>query len=297
VTRVAQAVAIGLGTGSIYTLLALGYVIIYKTTKVLSFAQPALMLTGAVAVSYLATTYGLPFPVAVLIGMVLVAGLGLVIERTALRPMIGKPIFTVAIITIGIDILLRTIVNRFIGNTIRQVGDPFGISTVQLGGVFLQYRYVAMLVTAAIVVTGLLVFFRRSRTGLAMRAAAFDQETALAQGISIGRVFALSWLIAGALATLAGVMVGAGASIDQLSWTVALKALPAIIIGGLDSIEGAIVGGLAVGVFEAFVFTYQPTVAPWLGQNFSVVSPYVLLLIVLLVRPYGLFGTPEVERV
>lgn len=295
--RVAQALTTGLGLGSIYALLALGYVIIYKTTKVLSFAQPALMLTGAVAVSYLTADYGLPFVVAVPVGMVLVAGLGLVIERTALRPMIGKPLFTVAIITIGIDILLRTVVNRFIGTNVRQVGDPFGIGTVQVQGLFIQTRYIAMLVTAAVTVGALLAFFRRSRTGLAMRAAAFDQETALAQGISIGRMFALSWLIAGALATLAGVMVGAGASIDQLSWTVALKALPAIIIGGLDSIEGAIVGGLAVGIVEALVFTYQPTLAPWLGQNFSVVSPYVLLLLVLLVRPYGLFGTKEVERV
>ncbi len=294
--RVGQAVTTGLGLGSIYALLALGYVIIYKTTKVLSFAQPALMLTGAVAVSYLTFDYGLPFWLAVPVGMVLVAGLGLVIERTALRPMIGKPLFTVAIITLGIDILLRTIVNRFIGNNVRQVGDPFGLETFQVGGVFIQDRQVAMLVTATVVVTGLLLFFRRSRTGLAMRAAAFDQETALAQGISIGRVFALSWLIAGALATLAGVMVGQG-SISQLSWIVALNALPAIIIGGLDSIEGAIVGGLAVGLVEAFVFTYQPTVAPWLGQNFSLVSPYVLLLVVLLVRPYGLFGTREVERV
>lgn len=295
-TRFLQSLATGLGNGSIYALLALGYVIIYKSTKVISFAQPALMVVGATAVVFL-RGYGLPFALAVPMAMLLTAGLGLVVERTALRPMIGKPVFVVAIITIGIDIVLRVIVNRFLGTNIRQVGDPWGLSVVNIGGVTIQQRYFAIVILTTLVVAGLFAFFRFAKIGLAMRAAAFDQETALAQGISIGAIFALSWAIAGALATLAGVMVGAGAGIEQLSFVVALKALPAIIIGGLDSIEGAVVGGLAVGLIEAGVATYQPTVAPWLGANFALVSPYVLLLLVLLVKPYGLFGTREVERV
>jgi len=295
-TRFLQSLATGLGSGSIYALLALGYVIIYKSTKVISFAQPALMVVGATAVVFL-RGFGLPFPLAVPVAMLLTAGLGLVVERTALRPMIGKPVFVVAIITIGIDIVLRVIVNGFIGTNIRQVGDPWGLSVVNIGGVILQQRYFAIVILTALVVAGLFAFFRFAKIGLAMRAAAFDQEIALAQGISVGVVFALSWAIAGALATLAGTLYGTGAGIDQASWLVALKALPAIIIGGLDSVGGAVIGGLVVGLVEALVATYQPSFAPWLGANFSLVSPYLVLLLVLMVRPYGLFGTREVIRV
>jgi branched-chain amino acid transport system permease protein len=229
--------------------------------------------------------------------MVIAALLGLTVERTALRPMVGKPVFVIAIITIGVDIVIRVIVNRLLGTNLRAIANPWGLESFDVGGVFVQQRYLAMISTLAVVVTLLYAFFRFSRIGLAMRATALDQETALTQGISVGVVFALSWAIAGALAALAGTFVGTGQSIDQQTWIIALKALPAIIIGGLDSVGGAVIGGLVVGVVEALVGTYQPTHAPWLGSNFQLVSPYVVLLLVLLVRPYGLFGTPEVERV
>lgn len=285
----------GLGTGSVYALLAMGFVIIYKSMRVISFAQPALMVTGAVLVSYLVAD--LTFWIAVPVAVLAVAGLALVVERLALRPMIGKPVFVISIITLGVDIVIRVVVNIFIGRDVRQVGDPWGLSTLDLGGIAVQQRYLAMLLVTGAVVLALFAFFRYSRTGLAMRAASFDQETALAQGISVGSVFAVSWAIAGGLAALAGVFVGTGGGVDQQTWIIALKALPAIILGGLDSVGGAVVGGLVVGVVESVVGTYQGDYAPWLGQNFAVVSPYVVMLLVLLVRPYGFFGTREVERV
>ncbi|MFG2005365.1 branched-chain amino acid ABC transporter permease [Spirillospora sp. NPDC048911] len=290
-----QSVARGLGNGSIYALLALGFVIIYKSTRVISFAQPAFMLTGAVLVTYLAAEVN--FFLALLLSAVAVALLALGVERVAVRPMVGKPVFVVAIITLGLDIVIRVIVNGFIGLDVRQVGDPWGLRTVDLLGVPVQQRYLAMLFTTALMVAALFAFFRYTRFGLAMRAAAFDQETSLAQGVPVGAVFATSWAMAGGLAAVAGVLVGSGASVDQNLWIIALKALPAIILGGLDSLGGAVLGGLAVGLVESLVGTYQADLAPWLGQNFAVVSPYVLMLLVLLIRPYGLFGTPEVERV
>ncbi len=296
-TRFVQALVTGLGTGSIYALLAVGFVVIYKATRVINFAQPALMLAGGTLVSILAVTAGLNFFVAVGLSVLAIGLLGLVIERLALRPMVGKPVFIAAIITLGVDSIVRVVTNRFIGLDVRPVGDPWGLSTVTLGGVVVQQRYLYMTLISAVIVAGLLTFFKRSRTGLAMRATAFDQEAALAQGVSVGRMFALSWLIAGALAAVAGAFVGTGSGIDQQTWIIALKALPAIILGGLDSVGGAVIGGLLVGVFEALVAIYQPQFAPWLGDNFAVVSPYLLMLLVLLVRPYGLFGTPEVERV
>jgi branched-chain amino acid transport system permease protein len=285
----------GLGNGSVYALLALGFVIIYKATRVISFTQPAFMIAGAVAVSYLSEAVGF-FPALVLAAL-LIALVALGVERVAIRPMVGRPVFVVAIITLGLDVVIRVVVNAFIGEDVRQVGDPWGFSLLTVGPVVVQQRWLAMLVAAALLVTLLFLFFRHTRYGLAMRAAAYDQETALGMGISVGTVFALSWVFAGGLAAIAGTFVGTGQGIDQLTWIIALKALPAIIVGGLDSLGGAVAGGLIVGVVESLVQSYQGDFAPWLGQNFAVVSPYVVMLIVLLVRPYGLFGTREVERV
>lgn len=293
----ARALIVGLGNGSIYALIAVGFVIIYKSTRVISFAQPALMLAGATIVSYLGVNAGLPWWAAVPIGMGLAAALGMGLERTALRPMVGKPVFVIAIITIGLDLIIRRVTDPFIGSSPRGVRNPWGTATVDIGLTTVQQRYLAMIATLIVVYALLRTFFNRSRTGLAMRAAAEDQEVALAQGVSVGWVFGLAWGIAGALAALAGFFVGVGGGFDQSSWVIALKALPAIILGGLDSIDGAIIGGIVIGVVEALVGAYQNAYFPWLGSNFSLVSPYVVMLAVLLVRPYGLFGTPEVERV
>jgi branched-chain amino acid transport system permease protein len=285
----------GLGQGSVYALLALGFVIIYKATRVISFAQPAFMLAGAVLVTYLVGPLG--FWLAVPIAAVLTGVLALGVERVAVRPMVGRPVFTVAIITLGIDIAVRVVVNSFIGINVRQVGDPWGLSTVNLpGNIVMEKRHIAMLVTAAALIAALFAFFRYSRMGLAMRAAAYDQEAALAQGVSVGAVFALSWALAGALAAVAGTFTAVGASVNEQLWLIALTALPVIILGGLDSLPGAIVGGLIIGVVQELTATYQSNVS-WLGGNFSIVTPYVVMLLVLLVRPYGLFGTREVERV
>ncbi len=151
--------------------------------------------------------------------------------------------------------------------------------------------------TLVVIVAVLFWFYQYTRYGLAMRATAFDQEAALTQGVNVGSVFALSWALAGALAAIAGTLLATSAGVDRQIWIVALVALPAIILGGLDSLPGAVIGGLAVGVVESLVGTYQRDLAPWLGDNFAVVSPYVLMLLVLLAKPYGLFGTPEVRRV
>jgi len=285
----------GLGNGSVYALLALGFVIIYKSMRVISFAQPAFMMVGATLVSYLVLE--LNFFLAVLIALALTASLGVVVERTALRPMIGKPVFVVAIITLGVDIVIRTVTNVYIGLEIRQMGDPWGMKQVDVLGVAVDQRHLATLVTTVVVVAALFLFFRYSRMGLAMRATSYDQEVALAQGVSVGWVFALSWAIAGSLAGLAGVFLSAGVGLEQTLWVTALKALPVIILGGLDSLGGAVVAGLSIGVFEALVGTYGGDVAPFLGGDFFLVVPYVLMLLVLLVRPYGLFGTREVERI
>jgi len=207
-------------------------------------------------------------------------------------------VFAVAIMTIGIDLVVRTTAGNFYDVTVRSTGDPWGLNTLNLGGVILNYRRIAALVAAIVLVLALLAFFRFSRMGLAMRAAAFDQEVALIQGVSVGAVFSVSWAIAAVLAMVAGLFMSPDTgSLTASMYPLALKALPVVVIGGLDSIGGTLVAALLVGLVESFTNSFQPTYAGFLGNNVSQVIPYVVMFIVLLIRPYGLFGTKEVERV
>lgn len=287
----------GLGIGSTYALLAVGFVIIYRATSVVNFAQPALMILGAYFTSVFMSAAGLPFAVAVIAAMLVMAAVGMATERVALRPMVGRPPFAAAMVTVGVFIVLYVVAHRLIGSH-RTIRDPWGLEQVELFGVSVAQIDLAKIVISlsAIAVVGL--FLGRSRLGLAMRATSLDQEVALAQGVDVGRMFGLAWAISAALAALAGALIGTVAGgFDASLALVALKALPVIIVGGLDSIKGAVIAGLFIGVAEALTRTYQPRYAEWLGANFDVAVPYVIMIVVLMVRPYGLFGTREVERV
>ena len=295
-----QALLNGIALAAVYALLGMGFVIIYKSMQVLSFAQPALILFGGWWIIYFATVVSLNFYLAVLIAVVIAALSGLFIERVFLRPMVGKPVFAVAIMTIGLDLAVRVVAGNFYnvgGNT---TGDPWGLNTHTFWGigVVMNHRRAWAIVAAAVLVAGLLAFFRFSRMGLAMRAAAFDQEVALIQGVSVAAVFAISWAMASVLATVASLFINPDlGSLTPNSYALALKALPVVVIGGLDSIGGTLVAALLVGVAEALTGTYQSHLTPYIGQNFSQVVPYLVMFFVLLIRPYGLFGTREVERV
>jgi branched-chain amino acid transport system permease protein len=195
-------------------------------------------------------------------------------------------------------IVLQVLASDLIGLEERQVGHPWGLRRLEVGGVVVFHADLAKLVITAAVVALLGLFLKRSRLGLAMRASAASQETALALGVPAGRMFGLAWAISGALAAVAGMLVSTGGAGFTPSTTfIALKALPAIVLGGLDSVRGAVVGGLVIGLAEAYTKAYQPDLFPWAGANFDQVVPYLVMLLVLLVRPYGLFGTREVERV
>ncbi len=294
-TEFLTAVSAGTGRGAIYALLALGFVIIYKSMQVISFAQPAFMMGGAVLVSYLAQSIG--FVAAVVLGTIAIALVALVVERLAIRPMVGKAVFVIAIITIGIDIVLRVVASSFIGVSPLSIGDPWGLDSFTVGGVVIQHRHIAAIVATAVIVLALMVFFRRTPLGLAMRASALDQEAAMAQGVNVGTVFAVSWALAGGLAAVAGVFAAAGDPITNTFWYLGLAALPVIILGGLDSFEGAVIGGLLIGIVQSVVASYHSEWFPFLAGNVGVLVPFVVMFLVLLVRPYGLFGTREVERV
>ena len=240
------------------------------------------------------------------VGILLTGIIGLVMERTFLRPMVGEPVFSVAILTIGIDILLRTVLNNWIGLNPRYLGDPFqsfgNFGSVNVGGVTLKYLEIAALFTGVVLIILLSVFFKRSKYGVAMMATSYDQEAALAQGINVGRIFGLVWLISGVLAGFAGFFITGGFNtLTQASFLSALRVLPAVAIGGLDSIPGAVIGSLIIGLTQGYVAYYQlmleGVIGFSLGSGFSLIAPYLIMFFILIFRPDGLFGTKEVERV
>ena len=291
-----QATAEGLALGAVYSLVAIGFVLIYKAMDVLSFAQPALAVVGAGFISSLAVDRGIPFWIALILGVLITGILSLLIERTFLRPMVGEPVFSVAILTIGIDILLRTTLDNWIGLNPRYLGDPFpsfgNFGSTEIFGVTLKYLEISAFFTAVVVIILLSIFFRKSKYGIAMRATSFDQEAALAQGIDVGKIFGLVWFIAGLLASLAGFFITGGFNtLTQFSFISALRALPAVVIGGLDSIPGAVVGSLIIGLTQGYVAYFQPNIEMVLGfsvgSGFSLVAPYLIMFVILLFKPDG----------
>lgn len=292
-----QFLVAGIAVGALYALVALGFVVIYKATGVINFAQGALLLLGAYFTYAFRDQVGMPFPLAVLLAVIGCAIVGVLVERLILRRMVGQPIFAVIMITLGLTIAIEQVVIWRWPGTLN-MSDPWGISTVSIGDVVIPQVNLWRIGTAGLLLLGFFLFFRYSRLGVAMRATASDQEAALAQGISARRIFALSWAIAAAIAALAGALLASGGrGLDPSLGIVALVAFPAIILGGLDSPGGAIVGGVVMGVVEVMTAGYSDKLPEFVGANFHRVTPYVVLVAILLVRPYGLFGTPEVRRV
>jgi branched-chain amino acid transport system permease protein len=298
VTEFLQLCFAGLALGARYALVALGFVIIYKATGVINFAQGALVALGAYLAYAFANEAAIPFIFAVVLAIACAAVFGAGVERVILRRMVGQPVFAVIMITIGLLIIVEQAITAIWGFDALNLADPWGVETVESGGVVFAVKDLWTIGLAAGVLGLFFLFFRFTTMGVAMRATAFDQEAALAQGISARRVFAVSWAIAAGLAALAGVTLAAGpAALNPSIGAIALVAFPAMIVGGLDSPAGAVAGGLIIGLTQSLTAGYQEDILPWAGDNLSAVMPYVVMVLILLVRPYGLFGTPEVRRV
>lgn len=288
----------GLALGSTYALVALGFVVIYKSTGVINFAQGGLLALGAYLGYTFSNNLAIAFGVAILLACLSAAIVGASVERMVLRRMVGQPPFAVIMITIGLLFVLEPLITAIWGFDNRPVDNPWNIQTVEVGRLVLGVRDLWTIGITAAVVVAFFLFFRYTRMGLAMRATAFDPEAALAQGISARRVYATSWAIAAALAALAGITLAAGPGGLQPSISfIALAAFPAMILGGLDSPAGAVLGGVIIGLAEALTRGYQDQLFSWAGDNVSVIVPYVLMIVILLIRPYGLLGTKEVRRV
>ncbi|MHB8682148.1 MAG: branched-chain amino acid ABC transporter permease [Acidimicrobiales bacterium] len=292
-----QLLVAGIALGGIYSLIALGFTVIYRASKVINFAQGQLLALGAFFTAWLVSNGKLPFWLAFLVGALLTAAAALLFQSGVLRFAIGRPDFTIVMLTLGLATILNSVIPTVFGNYPRTNGDPWGNRTVHVSGVAITWVNIWTIVAAFVVLIAFFVFNKYSKYGLAMRSAAIDPEAALAVGIPLRRVYATAWALAGLVACVGGVFLGGFPnSIDPTIGDAALLAFPAIILGGIDSTTGAVVGGFTIGIVQELTAGYQPQYASWLGHNFYVIAPYVVMIVVLLVRPYGLFGSRPAER-
>ena len=291
-----QLVISGLVIGSIYSAVALGFVIIYKATRVVNFAQGELLMLGAYVCFAFLVQMHIPFWGALLLTILFGVVLAMFIERLILRPMIGEPIISIIMVTIGLSLVLRSVASAIWGTDIL-VYEPklFPQEMITFAGVPVSLEFVWCFVLSVFLLAVFSVFFKYSKAGVAMRATAFNQQVAQSMGISVKHIFALSWVISAVVSGIGGVLIGNINGINNTLYHFGLKVFPATILGGLDSILGAAIGGMIIGILENLSDGFCTTYFDLSGVK--EVAPYVILVLILMIKPYGLFGTKEIERV
>lgn len=287
----------GLALGAIYALVALGFVVIYRASKVFNFAQGELLTFGAYTMTAL-TAMGLPWPAAVVGSTVATGLLAAGIERVSLRRMVGRPVFVTIILTIFIGVLLRLLVMVIWKAETRSVATAWNpMGTIELGSISVLTSSIVTVGVGVVTLGGFFLMTRYSRLGVAMRAASSDQEVAQGLGIPVGRVLGTSWFFAGAFAALGGIFLGVfPRQVDPNLGFIALRAFPAVIVGGLDSLAGAVIAGVGLGLLEMLCQGYVNPRLGEFGNDFHTVFPYLVMILFLVVRPYGLFGVRTVRR-
>jgi branched-chain amino acid transport system permease protein len=280
----------GLANGAILALAALGFVLIYKASGVINFAQGQFLLIGAYVVWALTVDAGWHWALAIAGAIGVAVVLGLLVERLILRPLVGEPTISVIMVTIGLAQVLGALVQIIWGTQPHPFPEFIPDDVVSIGGARTGENRLWALGLVVLALVAFAVFFQRSRYGIAMRAVADDQQAALTMGISVRRTFALAWALAGVSAVVGGILVANLIGVSGEVSSIGLLVFPVVIVGGLDSVPGAIVGGAIIGLLTAYTGGY-------LGGGLDAVIPYVALVAILLVRPYGLFGEVRIERV
>ena len=288
--EVLQLLVSGISQGCVYGLIALGFVLIYKATEMINFAQGDIMMLGVyVAITFI-SILDWPFYWAIPATILVMAAIGVLIERLLLRPMIGEPHFAVLMLTIGLGFVLRALVGAIWGNEPRVLPMPYVGEVIRLGELVIGYENLAIIVGTALLCLLMWAFFQFTRVGIAMQASSQNQLAAFYVGIPVKRMFSLVWAMAAAIAAVAGILTAPVSLVDPLIGLIGIKAFAAAIVGGFGSLPGAIIGGLLIGVVEQFAGLYLP-------PGFADVSAYVLLLLMLVIRPQGLIATMQKKKV
>jgi branched-chain amino acid transport system permease protein len=283
--QLAQILISGIAQGCIYGLIALGFVLIYKATETVNFAQGELMMLGAFAGLAVYTGLGWPFPVACLVAVGVLAIAGFAIERAVLRPILGQPTFAIVLVTIGIGYVARGAVTMVpnVGTETFALDVPYRFATVRAGVLVIAVPQLIVIIVTAVLCTVLFALFRYTRIGIAMQAASQNQLAAYYMGIPVKRLNGVVWALSAAVAAVAGLLLAPITFVHVNMGFIGLKAFPAAVVGGFGSLPGAIVGGLVIGCVEALAGFYLP-------EGFKDVAAYVVVLLMLIVRPNGLFG-------
>ena len=289
-----QLIVTGIATGGVYGLIALGFVLIFKATGILNLATGAIMTLGAYICLTALGQLGAPFWLALLCTLGFAVLLGIVLERIILRPLIGEPIISVVMVTIGLSSILQGLTHVIWSPEYRSFPEIFPPEPLDLGFAIVPSGLLWGFIFAAIGTIIFILIFKLTRTGVAMRATASDQQAALSMGISVRWIFALSWSYGAVAAVIGGIVIGNISGISIYLGDIGLKVLAVIILGGLDSIGGAILGGLIIGILENLAGLYLD---PIFGGGVKDVAPFVILVLIIMIRPYGLFGKKIIERV
>lgn len=280
----------GLAVGAIYGLVAMGFAVIYKATGIVNFAQGEVGMLSAYITWSLATTLGTGSLATVVLAIAVGAVLGLLCERLIMRPMLGEPVLSVVLVTVGLAVVLRSIVTIVWGASPHKFEVAGADDIVSLGGIGLRVSQLGVLGALLLAVAGFWYFLGHSRFGVAMRAVAADEKTARLMGVSTARVQAVAWASASGLAGLAGALFAVIYGLTPTIYELGLKAFPATVLGGFDSVLGSGVSGLIIGVLENMTGGY-------LSSSLKEIAGFMLILVVLMVRPFGLFGEKRIERV
>ena len=288
----AQLLISGIALGCIYALIALGFVLIYKATETVNFAQGELMMLGAFGALVLMQVAGWSFWAAAPLAVLGMMALGIVLERVVIRPILGQPQFTIVMLTIGIGYLARGLVTMVpdLGSTTSTLAVPYAGQVIDLGGAVVSVEQLAVIGTTALLCALLYAMFRFSKVGMAMQAASQNQLAAYYMGIPVRRLNGLVWGLSAGVAALAGLLLAPITFVHANMGFIGLKAFPAAVVGGFGSLPGAIVGGLVIGLVEAFAGFYLP-------EGFKDIAAYVVVLVMLVVRPNGLFGGAARKKV
>jgi branched-chain amino acid transport system permease protein len=285
----------GFIVGALYGVVAMCFVLIYKASQVVNFAQGEFVLIGAWACWWLVTSLKMPFWLGFPVCLVFMAILGILVQVVVLRPLIGKPVISIVMVTIGLSIFFQALLKWMFGVFVQPFPQVFSTKNVEIFGLNVETAYLMSLGISLVIMAGFAYFFKYSKMGLAMRATAFDQQVAQSMGISVRQVFAIAWAISSAVSALAGVVVGLVSGVSASVSAVGVKVFPAVIVGGLESIIGAVLGGLIIGLLEGIAQFVDSEYLHF--GNLITIAPFYAMLIILLIKPYGLFGTKAIERV
>ncbi len=284
----------GLLIGLMYALIAIGFVLIYKASDAINFAQGEMVMFAGLLVAVGMQEYGFPLIVSILAGMALMILFGLIVERVMLRPLIGRPIVAIIMATIGLAAVLRGFGPMLWGTATKPLPLPISDAPIIIFGLRLAVIHLVGAGMSLVLLAALGYFFLKNRIGIALRAVADDQQTALAMGIDVKRYFAIAWIMAGIVSAIGGIIWGNLLGVDVHLALVGLKVFPVVILGGLDSIPGAVIGGLLVGGIESVAAGY---IDPYVGGGTKDFIPYIIMVLALMIRPYGIFGEEIIERV